>query len=514
MGWIAGWAFIAGLPVGALLGWVLLGAPHSSKSPEQLLYCALGFGILWALLISSISLFREGEPGGRRHVAIAGSSALVGVPALFAAVAQLSAGWMLISTVFAVMGIGFLYGFWTSAQPGGWLRQILFALGFTVVGGMMVFGTALLVATSRAMPPLYDEPRAAAIYDIDARVVNRPLPTCGSDPQKIEVLLDRGARPRLGGEGRFVWFDAAVEGARQIHRLELESRDLQCWTCGEAGNNLRPAPVKGVKAVVFETDRYTSLWEPFNTELQGIEAGSGPSSPSRRLTRNTGPDDHAIAGPERNRIVWSQLNAGRYAIVTARLQRRVQGFSFGSVETLEAGGSAWLAPAAWSPNARAMVVVEGNPFRPLAAHSIDFATGLITSMAGDLTSAGAVAFNGDGSWMVTVREKERAARGPLGWLAPVAGFVLAAHATVREREGPLLRVAEPTVRLSKFGSVGVDVSLGKHGNWGAITGLTATADGTQIILGQQATTRERNAGPKERLLLLTLACQFPGSEAE
>ncbi len=131
-------------------------------------------------------------------------------------------------------------------------------------------------------------------------------------------------------------------------------------------------------------------------------------------------------------------------------------------------------------------------------------------MAGDFTSAGAVAFNGDGGWLVTAREKKRAARGPLGWAAHGAGFALAAHATRWEREGPLLRVAEPTLRVSELGSVGVDVSLGKDSKWGTITGLTATTDGTQIILGQQRTAGQ----PKERLLHLNLACQFQANATE
>ena len=348
------------------MGWVLLGSPHS---PERLIYCALGFGILWALTVSAVALFREGDSDRDAHVAIASSSALVGLPGLFAAVAQLSAEWVLLSTVFAVMGFGLLYGLWTGAKPGGWRRQVLFALGFPTIGGLFVFGGAAGVAASRAVAPVFDEQRAAAIYDVDARVVNRPLPTCGPDPSKIEVLLERGARPRLSRDGGFVWFDAEVDGTRQIHRLELESRDVKCWTCGEVGNNLRPTLANGMDAVVFETDRHSTLWEPFNTELHAIEGRSWPPAPSRRLTRNTGPDDHAIAAPEQSRIVWSRLDNGRYSIVIARVRRETTGFSFGSVTTLESGGSAWLAPAAWSPNARALVVVEGNPFRPLAAHT-------------------------------------------------------------------------------------------------------------------------------------------------
>jgi hypothetical protein len=497
--WTAAWAFATGLPVGTLAGWVLLGTPHS---PARLLYCALGFGILWALLISSVAHYREGDSNRSAHVAIAGSSALVGFPGLFAAVAQLSTEWALLSTVFAVMGVGALYGARTRARPGSWLRQVVFAIGFLSIGGLVVFGTAAAVAASRVVAPITNEQRAAGIYDIDAHVVNRPLPACGSDPSKIEVLLDRGARPRLDRAGRYLWFDAEVEGARQIHRLDLESRDVRCWTCGEAGNNLRPIVVNGLNAVVFETDRHATLWEPFNTELHAIATRSGVPSPSRRLTRNTGADDHAIAGPQSSRIVWSRLEDGRYSIVSARIRGRTDGLSFGPMTTLEAGGSAWLAPAAWSPNARALVIVEGNPFRPLAAHAIDFATGSIIDMAGDLASAGAVAFNRDGGWMVTAREGERAARAPFGWMPPGAGFVLAAHARAVERAGPLLRISDPRVRLSELGSLGVDLSLGANGNWGSVTGLAATGDGTQVILGQQRLADALD----ERLLSLTLDC--------
>ena len=486
------------------MGWVLLGTP---PDPIRLLYAAIGFSLLWTLLISFVAIARESDRDRGAHLAIAGSSGLVGIPGLVVAVSKHSSGAALVAVPIGVMAVALVYAAATRARPGSWGRQVTCGLAFLGLGTALAYGIAAAFASSGAEPPAFDQQRAAATYDIDATVVNRSLPKCGSQPASVGVLLDRGARPRLSEGGEGVWFDADVDGLRQIHHLEIASGRVNCWTCGEAGNNLRPTPMRGGGAIVFETDRYTSLWEPFNTELHAIRgAASLPEIPSGRLTRNSVPDDHAIAGAEQNRIAWSRLVDGRYSVMTARLRNTASGPALGAVESLESGGSAWLAPVAWSPTARALVIATGNPFRPLAAHSIDFAAGTVSPMAGGLAAPGAVAFSADGGWLLTARTEGYWVNAPFGWFPAELGFAMAAHATRRERRGPLLAVGSPTVRLSGVGSLGVDLSLGEEGRWGAVTGLAASAEGTEFVLGQQ---RVSGNGLEERLLRVVLDCPQP-----
>jgi hypothetical protein len=361
-----------------------------------------------------------------------------------------------------------------------------------------VVGGALLSAAAAAW--LRSEPAremAEAIYDIDATVVTRALPRCGATPAGMRVLLDRGARPKLSADGRSVWFDApAADGARQIHRLVRASGEVVCWTCGQPGNNLRPDPGPAGRALVFETDRHATWRAPANTEIHWLDTRrDAPPGASRRLTHEAGPDDHPLFAPGAAAIVWSRRNGAGYEVVTAGVQRAHGGLLLGVHRVLAGGGARWLAPLAWSPDARSLVLLEGNPFRPLVARALDLATGASTVLS-EASLSGGAAFNADGGYAAVVETR----RGHVAGLLPDSlGFVLGAlHTTIYDGV-----FRETGLRVGGIGAEAVAVELGDVAEWGAPTGVALSSDGTTVVLGQ----RRIRGRPGERLVEVRLDCQ-------
>jgi 8-oxo-dGTP pyrophosphatase MutT (NUDIX family) len=435
-----------GIPVGALVAWVVLGAP------------------------ASVTVLAVGGAGG------AFALCLAGVVARRAAIRGSAARRL-----------------WTFAVSAA-------ALG---LGAAALVGIAAAVAARSEAGYRVTEAGAAAIYDLDASVATRPLPRCAAKPRRIEVLLNRGARPRLAGDGDRLWFDARTpDGRRQLHRLDRRSGRVVCWTCGEAGNNWRPAPAETGSGVAFETDRHASWWDPTNTEIHLVSGrGEAPERRSRRLTFGPGPDGHAVFRPAARRLLWSRREGLGYAVVSAPIRSVHGGLILGGIARVASGGAAWTAPLAWSPDARSLVVARGNPFGTVAARRLDLATGREADLGSDI-ALGGVAFTGDGGWVaVATARRARSA----GRLPSRLGFLLAPWADRVERDRPLYR--DSGIRVGEPWAPGAPLELGEFAGWGGPTGLALSPDGTVLILGQR---RSVGGRIEERLLEITLACR-PGS---
>jgi hypothetical protein len=434
------WVFVAGLPVGALSAWAATGTPLSSTA---FAIAAAGGGVaLWAASAAA----RAARVGSRGRLASLAVAALV-----------------------------------------------------LLLAGVALVAIAAAVAARGAVDYQVTEARAAAIFDLDAAVATVPLPRCAATPAGSAVLLARGARPRLDAEGRFVWFDArGPEGRRQIHRLDRASGRAVCWTCGEAGNNWRPAPADRGFGVVFESDRHATAWDPSNTEIHLVDGrGEQPEYASRRLTFASGPDGHAVLRPAARLLVWSRREGGRYAVVSAPVRSAHGGLNLGKTTVLESAGATWTAPLAWSPDGRTLVVARGNPFHPVSARGIDLATGHAADLGSDV-ALGGVAFGGDGG-RVAVASARRARTA--GWLPDGLGFLLAPFAERVARDRPLYR--DTGVRTGESWGRGAAVDVGALEDWGEPTGLALSPDGSVLVLGQR---REIDGRVEERLVEITLDC--------
>jgi hypothetical protein len=351
--------------------------------------------------------------------------------------------------------------FAAAAWARGLLRAALLGLAS---GAALCAALAFALALAAGSGPSFAPGRAEAVYDADARVATQALPQCGRKEPRLEVLLERGARPRLTPSGDTLWLDADdAAGARQLYRLRLDDGALVCWSCGEPGDNRRPVPA--ATGLLFETTRHADWRAPANTEVHWIDTrGDAPRQPSRRLTYAPGPDDHALFAPGAPVVVWSRRRAG-YEVVSAPIQRAHGGMSLGDASVLARGGAGWLAPADWSPDARALVLLRGLPFAPLRAEAVDFATGARRELS--RSAAGGVAFSADGGFAVVAE-------------ADGARTRLRAGPT----EGPLEAIAfEPLAA------------------WGAPTGVSLAPDGRSAVVGQ------RRSDGAERIARVQLGCE-------
>lgn len=479
------WSLLAGLPVGALAGWTLAGPGAASVAIGA---AAGGLG-----LAAGVHLLARLSGAAPTRLAAAAGLGWCALPALGACWLRLAPApaWWLAGVLLALAAA-------LAAASGGIgpLRRLPSAALAVGAGTLGAVAVSALAAAWGAPGVVFDEARAAAVYDMDAEVATLPIPRCSPAPARVEVLLERGARPRASADGERVWFDADVAGRRQIHSLERASGDLFCWTCGERGNNLRPAP--GLRAVVFETDRWASGWDPTNTEIHLLSTRAGrPRHPSRRLTYAAGPDDHALLR-DGGIVVWSQRRDGRYQVVSARLRSGHGGLSLSSTALLAGGGAAWTAPLAWSPDARSLVVARGNPLGPPAASGIDFASGRQLGLGDSVAGGGAASFNADGGWLVVASaEPARLA----GLLPGGLGALLAPLAAALERGGPLYRGSE--LRVGEPWGEGARLELGEVAAWGAPTGVSLVPGEPRIVLGQS---RRSPDAVEERLVQITLDC--------
>jgi hypothetical protein len=191
-------------------------------------------------------------------------------------------------------------------------------------------------------------------------------------------------------------------------------------------------------------------------------------------------------------VVGSRRRAG-YEVVSAPIQRAHGGMSLGDATTLARGGVAWLAPAAWSADARALVLLRGNPFAPLRAEALDLASGARRVLS-ERAANGGVAFSADGGFAIVAETQAWLAR---LWPAALASLLapLAERGDATHYTGSMLLVgALDGTPLEPVANVGIH-------SWGAPTGVSLAPDGRSAVLGQRA------PDGSERLLRVELGCE-------
>ncbi|MCP3986144.1 MAG: hypothetical protein GY723_17305 [bacterium] len=492
------WSGFAGLPVGALAVLAFVGA----ASPASIGGGALTSGVLLVVLLALIAR-RTGEGTERvRHLAGGSTFGLAALPACLASLLGLAPGAPVLLFLVLLLLILALLAAVRRGGPGpGLFRQgamaLTVVLGATVVIVLLTgFGAAL---GSEAPPP--SAQLTTEILDVDAQLATLPLPECSRELTDFEVLLENGAHPRFDPEENRIWYDAATQTAgRQIFWHDLATGTSQCWTCGEQGNNYRPAVGYRGTGMVFVTDRHASWRHPRNTELHAIGTqGQVPGSGSRRLTDHPGADDHAWIGPASGRVLWSRETNGGYALVTTTVRTGHGGLRLGESSVMMPGGSEWVAPLAWSPDARTFLLVRGNPYQPPTALSLDPTTGEMDSLGRELAWGGGASFNGDGSFLALATTQRNRT---LGLLPAQLGFLLAATATRDEMHEPLF--LGTGIELGEVGGERLELELGELASWGEPTGISLSRDSRSLLLGQR---RARGSEVEERILRLTLSCQ-------
>ncbi len=495
------WSALCGLPVGALALLAL-----DDEAATAALRAAAGAGaVAFAAGHGLLVRRRSDDPSRPIRLAVGASMGWAAAPAWALASRGLGpgAGWMLL-----VCAIGTAVSVWRAARdPGPALSAAPLRAGVLslAAGSVLWVAVAAVVAALGGPAELRGGATAAAIYDFDASVPTRTLPDCAQRLASHRVVIDSGARPRWGPNGEFVWFDAMAEaGRRQVHRLDLASGEVVCWTCGQPGNNVRPDPGPRGHVLVFDSDRHSDTRNPANTEVYRVSSrGDEPPSAARRLTHHVGPDEHAQMGASPAVVAWSRRQGGRYAIASATISQGHGGVSLRSPGLLLSGGADWIAPLAWSPDARSIVAVRGNPFRPLGATRFDPATGESTLLLDAVPGTAGVGFNADGGWIAIATTQRAHWSGLLpSWL----GFAIAPQAIAATRDRALFRGTGLATGPSSGPLAAVE--LGELADWGEPTGVTLSPDARAAILGQR---RPGSAGGGERLVRLDLECRADGA---
>jgi hypothetical protein len=488
-----GWTFFCGAPLGALCALAI---------DPQLGSLVFGLGSLaggLALVLVAHLATRLGDADLERgwHLAGGATWALASVPAIAAALVGLgpTAPWLL-SLCAAAAVAGVVLGArrrGPARSAAGWLASAAVVLAISSLG---LVGLGALRAAFSPDLPAVSEQRAEAIYDADARIITQPLPSCLPRIAASRLLLDRGAHPRLGGDGHHLWFDAETEeGTRQVHRLELETLLVTCWTCGEPGNNQRPAPQRPGHSMIFDSDRHRSPTEPSNTELYLTRAVGSPG-PARRISFHPGADDHALFMTS-GVVVWSRGWGSTYDVVSATIRSGHGSRFLGTPGRMFRGGTHWAIPLSWSADLRHLVVGDGQPLRPLRVTLLDPATNIARTLPEQVAPGSAATFTADGGWML-IASTERA--GIASLLPSALGFLLPRIAPGVADAG---RFRTTQVRMGEPEHEGQTIELGEIGSWGYPTGISSSPTGQSFVLGQR---RQTGAGVEERLLELVLDC--------
>jgi hypothetical protein len=493
------WTLVAGVPLGVLAALAIQDPPTALA----LQLGAAGGALLVTAAASLAARLAHWMADRGRHLARAASFGLLAIPATGAVLLGLFPDpRVLLAAVLASVALALVRAARVSGPPGSLVGHVA-----GVAGMVLAFSAAIVVAAGmRAAvvgPAPLDEAFAKAVYDLDARVARRPDPGCEARAERVVALAEQGAHPWLDPQGAFVWFDApGPDGRRQVHRLERASGEVRCWTCGEPGNNRRPALSPVAAALVFDTDRHATWRHPVNTEVHLITARGeeGPALASRRLTHDPEPDDHALYDPSGRGIVWSRGSPQGYLVVRAAVQSGHGGLLLAAPRPLATGGLRWIAPLAWAPDARALATGRGH-WRRLDGRLTDPATGDVHPLERDLAGPRSVSFSADGSRIAVAASP---GRGAVRLLPRWLGFLLA-------RLRPILDAAPPVgaitaVRIGETDGELHSVELGEVASWGGPTGIALDADGRAFVLGQR---RARESEPEERLLWIELACEPP-----
>jgi len=450
------------------------------------------------------ALRTRGGAGTAGPAAAAAGVGWAALPGLGAALLGLAPGAPVLAIACTALLVAALGGVALGWEPLGRHPGVGAALGLAG-GALGIFAASGSIAALGARIPTLGEGTAAAIYAIDARVPTQPLPHCEPTPRAVDVLLERGAHPRLQGDGARLWLDApGPEGRRQIHALDLASGELRCWTCGQPGHNRHPSPGAGGRSVLFDTDRFARWSRPLDTELGLLRAlEEAETGVFRRLTYHPGPDDRPLYGPGGRSVVWSRGQGGRFELVSASFQTGHGALLLARPRPVATGGGAYAAPLAWSPDARAFALGRGSGIGPLHLEVLDPATG----RADRLGRGAGVGFSADGGRIAVVRAVDPGLRA----LLPTGlGFLLARLARLAPdaAEGT---VGEAThLETGDTGGLLPRVELDRAGAWGAPTGVDLAPDGTVAFVGQR---RERGDRLEERILRVELDCTFPETTA-
>jgi hypothetical protein len=490
-------AFVAGVPLG-LLGALALG--RGSWLGVELGTAAGGLLLVLAVAVAARFAAPDTE---RAHL---GRAALVGLAALPAA----AAAWLgllpgpvwAFGAVLLALAVCFALALRATGPGGGALRLLAVAGVVLALGSAAALGAAGLLAAFTAHPfarPT-EEQRAKYVYDIDAGVALGPDPGCSAATPAGSRELAVGAAPSLGEAGAVVWFDApGPDGRRQIHRLERASGAVRCWTCGEPGNNRRPRLAPSGASLVFESDRHASPFEPVNWELYLVGTRGEAPKGSRRLTYDPGPDLFGSLDPGGRLLVWSSPSSGRYAVASAALRSGHGGLLLGSPSLLVDGGAAWVAPLAWSPDARTLAVLRGDPLGLQHAIALDPATGREAPLSPPGAAVAAASFSGDGALLAVATTRPAAATAAV----PASlGFLTARLAALGSGEETRFRGTGVRLGAPWSGELS-ELALDEIASWGHPTGIALEPDGRAFVLGQR---RTGEAGAEERLLRVELAC--------
>jgi len=456
-------------------------------------------GALLLVIASWLAHARDDDPDRGLHLAASASVGFAALPAAAGALFDLAPRpehWL--GALVALLALALVRGARRRGPTRGVAGCLGKALAVIVLGALLFVAAGAVRAALGPEAPVPTEAQRAAILDLDARVATQAPPRCGPDVATLRALPVAGAHPRLGADGRFLWYDAATaDGRRQVYRLERASERVVCWSCAEPGNNRRPSPSHDGSGVVFDTDRFATWRDRANTELQIASAGGdAPGIGSRRLTVSRGPDEHAVFGPSPSLLVWSRGQGGRFSVVSAVVRSGHGGLVLGRPASLVEGRGAVVAPLAWSPDARSLVVSLGTPLRPAPALSLDLAT-TTRSALGAVVPAAPAAHVADGAWLaLATTERARA----VGLLPARLGFLVDALARARPDAA---RFRGSGVRTGEPSGEGVALALGEVAAWGEPTGVAVAPDGRTLVLGQR---RAADASLEERLVELHLAC--------
>jgi hypothetical protein len=474
------WAFLASTPLGVLAA---LALPRPDRA--WLAASALAGGALGAALASLAARFGDDAPDRSAHVARGANAGLLALPALAAVVTRLGPpAWAWLALALALLA----FALWRASraqEPGPGSAGIALATLFVLAAGAL--GVAVISIGYGLMPaaaPPADASLRATSWDIDSHVPLRARAACAPRVASLSVLSDRGAAPRLGSDGASVWFEARADDGRfQVHRLQ-DGEPARCWTCGEPGNNRRPAPHPRGDGVLFDTDRFSSWRGPNDTELM-LVSGRGqdrPRHPSRRITYRAGPDDHGLYDPSGRGLLWSSGASGHFEVLRASLQSGHGGFVLSAPVVLARARVAWIVPLGWAPDARTLVVARGQPFAPLVGERIDPATGERGPFGQGLVP-GSVSFSADGSVLAVATT---AAAGATRLIPAALGNVLArfSRGAPPGAEGTRVAIGDVAGELAA-------VDLGPAASWGAPTGIALLPDARAFVLGQRGVHGER-----------------------